>query len=117
MRTTAQGYTVPPLVEEAGCLALYREGMAVLEDAFARLGGDERASIILGNGHNRRTLLHLNARELIELSRLRMDRHAQWDVRDRVAAIVALIETVHPTVAWACGGRDAFKTGQLVING
>jgi hypothetical protein len=30
---------------------------------------------------------------------------------------VALIETVHPTVAWACGGRDAFKTGQLVING
>src|ERR687884_523303 len=108
-RTAALGYTVPPLVDEAGCLAAYREGMAVLEDAFARLGGDERASIILGNGHNRRTLLHLNARELIELSRLRMDKHAQWDVRDRAAAIVALIETVHPTVAWACGGGDAFQ--------
>ena len=91
-------------------------GMAMLEDAFARLGGDARAAIILGNGHNRRTLLHLNARELIELSRLRMDRHAQWDVRDRVAAIMALIATVHPNVAWACGGRDAFKTGQLVIS-
>jgi flavin-dependent thymidylate synthase len=115
-RTAALDYTVPPLVEEAGCLALYREGMAVLEDAFARLGGDERASIILGNGHNRRTLLHLNARELIELSRLRMDKHAQWDVRDRTAAIVALIETVHPNVAWACGGRDAVKMGQLVIS-
>jgi thymidylate synthase ThyX len=116
-RTAALGYTVPPLVDEAGCLAPYREGMAVLEDTFARLGGDERASIVLGNGHNRRTLLHLNARELIELSRLRMDRHAQWDVRDRVAAIVALIETVHPTVAWACGGRDAFKTGTLPVSG
>jgi flavin-dependent thymidylate synthase len=116
-RTAALGYTVPPLVDEAGCLALYREGMAVLEDAFARLGGDERASIVLGNGHNRRTLLHLNARELIELSRLRLDTHAQWDVRDRVAAIVALIETVHPNVAWACGGRDAFKTGSLPVSG
>jgi thymidylate synthase ThyX len=116
-RTAALGYAVPPLVDEAGCLAPYREGMAVLEDAFARLGGDERASIVLGNGHNRRTLLHLNAREVIELSRLRMDKHAQWDVRDRVAAIVALIEAVHPNVAWACGGRDAFKTGQLAIKG
>jgi hypothetical protein len=30
---------------------------------------------------------------------------------------VALIETVHPTVAWACGGRDAFKTGTLPVSG
>jgi len=115
-RTTALGYTVPPLVEAAGCLDLYREGMAVLEDAFAALGGDERASIILGNGHNRRTLLSLNARELIELSRLRADKHAQWDVRDRTAAIVALVDIVHPGIAWACGGRDAFKAGALPVS-
>jgi flavin-dependent thymidylate synthase len=115
-RTTALGYTVPPLVEAAGCLDLYREGMAVLEDAFAALGGDERASIILGNGHNRRTLLSLNARELIELSRLRADKHAQWDVRDRTAAIVALVDIVHPGIAWACGGRDAFKAGVLSVS-
>ena len=114
-RTVALGYTIPPLVEQAGCLDLYREGMARLEDAFDRLGGDERASIILGNGHNRRTLLHLNARELVELSRLRADKHAQWDVRDRTAAIVALIDTVHPGVAWACGGRDAFKAKALPV--
>ena len=115
-RTAALGYTVPPLVEEAGCLAPYKEGMAVLEDAFAALGGDERASIVLGNGHNRRTLLHLNARELIELSRLRVDRHAQWDVRDRTAALVALVAAVHPSIAAACGGRDAFKAGTLPIS-
>jgi len=106
------GYTVPPAVKEAGCAGLYDEGMAVLEDTFDRLGGDKRASIVLGNGHNRRTLLHLNARELIELSRLRADKHAQWEVRDRTRAIVALVEAVHPAVAWACGGRDAFKAGQ-----
>jgi thymidylate synthase ThyX len=114
-RTPALGYTVPPLVEDAGCLALYREGMDVLADAFHRLGGDERASIILGNGHNRRTLLHLNARELIELSRLRADRHAQWDVRARTNAIVRLVGAVHPDIAWACGGRDEFKAGTLPI--
>ena len=115
-RTVALGYTVPPLVEQAGCLALYREGMAVLEDAYDRLGGDERAGIILGNGHNRRTLLHLNAREVVELSRLRTDKHAQWDVRERTAAIVALIGGVHPTIAWACGGRDQFKAGNLPVS-
>jgi len=114
-RGGALGYTVPPAVEEAGCIAIYREGMAVLEDAFDRLGGDERASIMLGNGHNRRTLLHLNARELIELSRLRADKHAQWEVRDRTRAIVALVEAVHPAVARACGGRDAFKAGQVRV--
>jgi len=69
----------------------------------------------LGNGHNRRTLLSLNARELIELSRLRADKHAQWDVRDRTAAVVALVDTVHPGIAWACGGRDAFKAGALPV--
>jgi len=114
-RTTALGYTTPPLVAESGCAGLYREGMEALEDAFAALGGDERASIILGNGHNRRTLLRLNARELIELSRLRADKHAQWDVRDRANAIVALVDAVHPAIAWACGGRDAFKAGALRV--
>lgn len=116
-RTAALGYTVPLLVEQARCLEEYRAGMETLEDAFHRLGGDERASIILGNGHNRRTLLHLNARELIELSRLRLDKHAQWDVRERTAEIVALIADVHPGIAWACGGRDAFKTGELPVAG
>lgn len=115
-RSGALGYTVPPLVEQAGCLGLYQEGMSVLEDAFDKLGGDERAGIMLGNGHNRRTLLHLNAREVIELSRLRADKHAQWDVRERANAIVALIAAVHPTIAWACGGRDAFKAGLLPVN-
>jgi flavin-dependent thymidylate synthase len=116
-RSTALGYTVPPLVEQAGCLAEYREGMARLEDAFDRLGGDERASIILGNGHNRRTLLHLNAREVVELSRLRADKHAQWEVRERTRAIISLIGAVHPYIAWACGGRDAFKGGELPVAG
>ena len=115
-RGVTLGYTVPPLVEQAGCLALYQEGMGALEDAFDRLGGDERASIILGNGQNRRTLLHLNAREVIELSRLRADKHAQWDVRERANAIVALIAEAHPTIAWACGGRDAFKAGLLPVS-
>jgi flavin-dependent thymidylate synthase len=114
-RSSTLGYTVPPLVEQAGCLVEYREGMALMEDAYDRLGGDERASIVLGNGHNRRTLLHLNARELIELSRLRADKHAQWDVRERTGAIVSLIGAVHPNIAWACGGRDAFKSGELPV--
>lgn len=114
-RTPDLGYTVPPLVEQAGVAQLYHDGMARLEDAYSALGGDERASIILGNGHNRRTLLHLNARALVELSRLRADMHAQWEVRDHTVEIVKQIGAMHPSVAWACGGRDAFKEGLLPV--
>ena len=119
-RAVGLGYTVPPLIEAAGTepLELYHQAMALLDDAYARLGqtvGARRAGIILGNGHNRRVLLHLNARELIELSRLRADLHAQWDVRDTVTAMIAAVQEAHPAIAAGAGGRDAFKAGALSI--
>jgi hypothetical protein len=117
-RDGALGYAVPPLVEAAGAgpLALYHEAMGVLEEAYAALCplvGARRAGIILGNGHHRRVLLDLNARELIEMSRLRTDLHAQWDVREVVGAMVEAVGAVHPSIAAGCGGRDAFKAGTL----
>jgi hypothetical protein len=114
------GYTVPPLIEAAGAgpAGLYHEAMAVLDEAYAALCplvGARRAGIILGNGHNVRVLLHLNARELIELSRLRADAHAQWDIRDVATAMVEAVGAIHPAIAAGCGGRDAFKAGRLSI--
>ncbi len=119
-RAVRLGYTVPPLIEAVGAqpLELYHQAMALLEDAYARLAqtvGAPRAGIILGNGHNRRVLLHLNARELIELSRLRADLHAQWDVRDMVTTMIAAVQEAHPAIAAGAGGRDAFKTSALPI--
>ena len=79
------------------------------------LRGDARARIVLANGHNVRALLRLDARELIELSRLRNDRHAQWEIRDLSIALVERVRAVHPAIARACGGRDAFKAGRVQV--
>lgn len=109
------GVTVPPLLAGAGLTELYLEALTALEETFAALGGDERARIMLANGHNVRALLRLDARELIEFSRLRNDHHAQWEIRDLSVALVERVRAVHPTIARACGGRDAFKAGHIPV--
>jgi thymidylate synthase ThyX len=111
----ALGVTVPPPVVAAGLEDAYWAGIQALEAAYAALGGDERARIVLANGHNQRVVLRLDARELIELSRLRNDRHAQWEIRDLSIALVERVRAVHPLIARACGGRDAFKAGHIPL--
>jgi len=108
----AHGRTLPPLVRNAGFADLYQRGLELLERTYAALGADERAQIMLGNGHNLRVLIGLNARELVEMSRIRSDRHAQWDIRNVVNAMVEAVAQVHPHIALACGGRDVFKSGE-----
>jgi thymidylate synthase ThyX len=111
----ALGVTVPPPIVAAGQAERYRAAVAALEEAHATLGADARARIVLANGHNVRALLRMDARELIELSRLRNDRHAQWEIRDLSIALVERVRAVHPAIARACGGRDAFKAGRVQV--
>lgn len=111
----ALGVTVPPLLVAAGQAERYHAAIAALEEAYIALGADARARILLANGHAVRALLRLDARELIELSRLRTDHHAQWEIRDLSRALVEQVRAVHPAIARACGGRDAFKAGRLQL--
>ena len=111
----AQGRTLPPLIRNAGFADRYNRTLDLLEDAYHALGADRRAEILLANGHNLRILADLNAREIVEMSRIRSDRHAQWDIRAIADAIVAAVTRVHPHVGLACGGRDAFKDGTAAV--
>lgn len=109
------GRTLPPLVRNAGFADTYRRTLDLLEETFHALGADQRAEIVLANGHNLRILADLNAREVVEMSRIRSDRHAQWDIRNVSDAIVAAVTRVHPHVGLACGGRDSFKDGTAAV--
>ena len=111
----AHGRTLPPLVRNAGFADEYKRSLDLLEDTFHALGADRRAEIVLANGHNLRILADLNAREVVEMSRIRSDRHAQWDIRNVSDAIVAAVTRVHPHVGLACGGRDSFKDGTAAV--
>ncbi len=107
----SHGRTLPPLVRNAGYEDRYQRTLDLLEETYHALGADHRAEIMLANGHNLRILCDLNARELVEFSRIRADRHAQWDIRAIADALIAAVKDVHPHVGLACGGRDTFKDG------
>ena len=63
---------------------------------------------MLCNAHRRRALAVINLREIHHMARLRMDRHAQWDIREVTASITALACRAAPeTSALACG-KDRF---------
>ena len=111
----AHGRTLPPLVRNAGFADMYLRTLDHLEETYLSLGADQRAEIVLANGHNTRILVDLNAREVVEMSRIRSDRHAQWDIRNVSDAIVSAVKHVHPHVGLVCGGRDSFKDGTAEV--
>lgn len=61
------------------------------------------------NGHQRRVLLVANARELYHIARLRMDKHAQWEIQEVAGRMVEEARKIAPiTMLLACG-KDQFE--------
>lgn len=103
--TAELGAVVPPLLAAAGLARRYRDAVRRLEDLVEDLGDNARARTALANGHRRRLLWHVNARELVEFTRLRSDRTAQWDIRAASDAVAAAVAAVHPSIGALCGAR------------
>ena len=67
------------------------------------------APYALTNAHKRVVYFQANARELYHLARMRMDEHAQWDIRNIVTEMINQAKAKAPlTLALACG-KDQFK--------
>jgi len=104
------GITVPPAIAEAGLTERVEELAHRSESLYADLMADAPAAApyALMNAHRRRVLVTLSARELYHVSRLREDRHAQWDIQLIAAEMVRQAADVMPlTMVLACG-KDAF---------
>ena len=97
------GVTVPPSLQAVGLEAELREVAARSEEAHRRIRetAPEAAAYILTNAHRRRVLLQLNLRELAHFARLRMDGHAQWDIRDLAGRMAAAVRERMPRLG-AC---------------
>jgi len=104
------GVTVPPSVRAIGrqkeFMALVRKTNSVYEEI--KLKNPGAAAYVLTNAHRKRVLMKLNARELYHLSRLRVDGHAQWDIRELSKNMLKQAREVMPlTLMMACG-KDGF---------
>lgn len=107
------GYTIPVAIsQDEPALERFKAVMRTA-DAFykklARVCNESLAEYVLTQAHRRRVLVKMNAREAYAFSRLREDKHAQWEIREIAQQVMGLARRVMPlTMALACG-KDAFE--------
>ena len=124
------GVTVPSSIEEIRETTKFHELTGRCQDLYERIkawgqgpgfgdrGADARlptaeaqalaAQYALTNAHQRRVLVSFNARELYHLTRLREDKAAQWDIRDKTRKMVELAKHIMPLTLLLTGGKDQY---------
>ncbi len=103
------GYTYPETVIEVGLDTDYRKLYDQTSETFLQLKKKypEAAQYVLTNGHKRRVLITANLRELYHIARLRMDEHAQWEIRKTATEMIERVAEIAPATAFlACGKSD-----------
>jgi len=106
----ALGITIPPAVLAIGMEKPFREICNRTEETWEKIrrAAPAAAAYILTNAHRRRVALRVNARELYHISRVRADRHAQWDIRETAMQMVAEGRKVMPLTLLLAAGKDGF---------
>ncbi len=110
------GVTIPPAVLESGLESEFRSFTEYAERGYHELHKllpsnlSSVAQYSLTNAHRRRVIFHANAREMIHLSRLREDSHAQWDIRQLSGKMAALAKKSCPSLMFLAAGKDEFET-------
>ncbi len=106
----ALGVTIPESIKEIGMEKEFLEIIEKSEETYALIKEKRPAAApyVLTNAHRRRVLLGCNARELYHISRLREDKHAQWDIRQISAKMSALAKEVMPLTMLLIGGKDSY---------
>lgn len=111
------GVTVPPVVCEAGLEQDFRGIIARTEEGYGRIKNvlPEAADYLLTNAHRRRVSMKVNARELYHIARLRGDKFAQWDIREKALRMTELGRAVMPLTFMLACGKDSFleRYGQI----
>lgn len=101
------GYKIPKSIIDCGLYDKFYKIILKTNAAYKMIKNDfdeNVATYVLTNAHRRRVLVNINVRELYAMSRLRMDEHAQWEIRDVVSNMVRLAKKNMPiTMSLACG--------------
>ncbi len=105
------GTTTPPTIVAAGLAGQFDRFVREAESALRQLGPalGQEAAYLLTNAHCRTVLVKINLRELYHFSRLRMDAHAQWEIRSLAGKMVALAKAELPRSGAYLGGKDTFQ--------
>jgi flavin-dependent thymidylate synthase len=106
----ALGITIPPKIKAAGEEDNFMQLIRQSEKVYAVINRDNPlvAQYILTGAHRKRILMSVNARELYHISRLREDKHAQWDIQALSRQMTQGAAKVMPNAMLLIGGKDDF---------
>ena len=108
-------YVLPKSIEDVDELGGYTDFMAYTSDTYKMLTTfdipNEDARMVLPNACTTSLYLSCNLRELIHICNERLCRRAQWEIRDLVKAMVALVDPeLHFMLVPKC------KSGRIICN-
>lgn len=106
----ALGVTIPESIKKAGMDKKFNRLINVTDKIFEKIAEKDplSAQYVLTNAHKKRVLVKVNARELYHMSRLREDKHAQWDIQNITRQMTELAKKVMPLTLMFIGGKDAY---------
>lgn len=100
------GVTIPSALDRKE----FEMVLKLTEEAYRQIlaQAPEAAPYILTGAHRKRALFKCNARELYHISRLREDKHAQWDIQRITAEMCEQAKKVMPLTLLTIGGKDSY---------
>ncbi len=106
----ALGVTIPESMIKSGMEGELNRLLNATRETYERIYALNplAARYILTNAHRRRVLIKVNARELYHMSRLREDKHAQWDIQNITRRMTALARENMPLTMMFVGGKDIY---------
>ena len=106
--TIANGYDVPPLIDDAGMRAVFEDAVKRAERAFMGIRKvSPAAQYLVTHGHRQRALAQISLRECYHLFRLRASRQAHASIRGPVLAAMRLAVAAQPELFRHLRLRDA----------
>ncbi|MBM3325226.1 MAG: FAD-dependent thymidylate synthase [Calditrichaeota bacterium] len=105
-----EGVILPPAIEQAGLSQPFADIVCNADEFCRKLAptNSHAARYLLTNAHSRRAVVHLNARELYHMARLRQDKQAQWEIRRLVSQMVGQARQLWPNLMALACGKDEF---------
>ena len=113
---TAQSYSkrlgikIPESVVRCGAAEEFKKAAGMANSLYDKIRKERifAADYAMINANRRRVLFDVNLRELYHFSRLRSDKHAQWEIRSLSERISEIVKRELSAGAALLGGKDAF---------
>lgn len=111
----SQGITVPPVMGNTEAESMLKCSADEAGEMFERIArqAPPAAPYALLGAHRRKVMMQVSARELIHLSRLREDLHAQWDIRSIARDMIRLAREEMPLCMTLAAGKHEFDERQV----